>query len=95
MPKPITAIGFRGMNNLEQSPGIFLDDAKRITPKIALNVEVLDGGKLVRRQGYKLEIALPGVHSLWADSVMLAVANGILYRIDGSTANMTLSAQRE
>jgi hypothetical protein len=74
------------MNNLQQAPGILLDDAKRITPKIALNVEVLDGGKLVRRQGYSLKIPLPGVHSLWADSVMLAVASGILYRIEGSTA---------
>jgi|WetSurMetagenome_2_1015567.scaffolds.fasta_scaffold58546_3 hypothetical protein len=84
--QPIKGLGFRGMNNLETAPGILLDDAKRITPKIALNVEVLDGGKLVRRQGYSLEIPLPGVHSLWADSVMLCVASGILYRIEGSTA---------
>ena len=74
------------MNNLEQAPGILLDDAKRITPKIALNVEVLDGGKLVRRKGYALKIALPGAHSLWAGSVMLVVANGILCRIDRDTA---------
>jgi len=74
------------MNNLEQAPGILLDDAKRITPKIALNVEVRDGGKLVRREGYGLEISLPGAHSLWAGSVMLVVANGILYRVDGNTA---------
>jgi hypothetical protein len=82
--QPIKGLGFRGMNNLETAPGILLDDAKRITPKIALNVEVLDGGKLVRRQGYSLKIPLPGVHSLWADSVMLCVASGILYRIEGS-----------
>jgi hypothetical protein len=86
MPRPITALGFRGMNNLEQAPGILLDDAKRITPRIALNVEVTDGGKLVRRKGYALEIPLPGAHSLWAGSVMLVVAAGILYRVDGDTA---------
>jgi hypothetical protein len=86
MGKSVTAVGFRGMNNLDQAPGILLDDAKRITPKIALNVEVLDGGKLVRRQGYSLHISLPGAHSLWAKSVMLVVAQGILYRIEGGTA---------
>ena len=74
------------MNNLEQAPGILLDDAKRITPRIALNVEVRDGGKLVRRKGYALEIPLPGAHSLWAGSIMLVVAAGILYRVDGDTA---------
>ena len=87
MPRPIVASGgFRGMNNLEQTPGILLDDAKRITPKIALNVEVRDGGKLVRRQGYSLKISLLGSHSLWAGSVMLAAAAGVLYRIEGETA---------
>jgi hypothetical protein len=85
MPRSVVALGFRGMNNLEQAPGILLDDAKRITPKIALNVEVLDGGKLVRREGYSLHIPLSGAHSLWAGSVMLVVAAGILYRVEGST----------
>jgi hypothetical protein len=85
MPRPLTALGFRGMNNLEQAPGILLDDAKRITPKIALNVEVLDGGKLVRRQGYSLQIPLPGAHSLWAGSIMLVVSEGTLYRVESST----------
>ena len=70
------AYGFKGMNNLDRAPGILLDDAKQITPRIALNVEVQDGGKLVRRQGYALHIPLPGAHSLWAGSVMLAVAAG-------------------
>ena len=85
MPSPVKGLGFRGMNNLDQAPGILLDDAKRITPKIALNVEVLDGGKLVRRQGYSLQIPLPGAHSLWAGSVMLVVAAGVLYRVEGDT----------
>jgi hypothetical protein len=85
MPRPITALGFRGMNNLPQAPGILLDDAKRITPRIALNVEVTDGGKLVRRKGYELEIPLTGAHSLWAGSILLVVAAGILYRVVGNT----------
>ena len=74
------------MNNLEQAPGILLDDAKRITPRIALNVEVRDGGKLVRRKGYALSIPLPGAHSLWSGSIMLVVAAGILYRVNGNAA---------
>lgn len=89
--KLITAYGFRGMNNLAQAPGILLDDAKRITPRIALNVEVTDGGKLVRRKGYALEIPLPGAHSLWAGSVLLVVAAGILYRVDGKSASAIAS----
>ena len=78
------AYGFKGMNNLNRAPGILLDDAKQITPRIALNVEVQDGGKL--GAGYALHIPLPGAHSLWAGSVMLAVAAGVLYRVEGSTA---------
>jgi hypothetical protein len=74
------------MNNLEQAPGVLLDDSKRITPKIVLNAEVTDGGKLVRRKGFALEIPLPGAHSLWAGAIMLVVANGTLYRIDGAIA---------
>jgi hypothetical protein len=86
MPRPVTGLGFRGMNNLEIAPGIFLDDAKRITPRIALNCEVTDGGKLIRRKGYKLHVSLPGVRSLWSGSVMLCVCNDTLYRIEALTA---------
>ena len=83
MARPVTALGFNGMNNLEQSPGVLLDDNKRITPRIVLNAERTDGGKLIRRQGYRQVIALSGAHSLWAGSVMLVAAGSILYRVVG------------
>lgn len=86
MPKPITAYGFRGMNNLPSMPAKLLDDERRITPAIILNAEVMDGGVIGKRQGHKRKINLPGAHSLWAESVMLVVAAGVLYRVEGSQA---------
>lgn len=86
MPKPITAHGFRGMNNLPVVPAKLLDDERRITPRIILNAEVTDGGVLRRRQGHTRKINLPGVHSLWAGSVMLCVAAGVLYQVEGARA---------
>jgi len=88
MPKPITGLGFRGMNNLPGMPGKLLDDERRITPKITLNVEVTDGGVIRCRSGYKLKLAFSGPHSLWAGSVMLYVANGFLYRVEGLQATV-------
>jgi len=87
MTKPITAIGFKGMNNLPNAPGHFIDhDSKKIIPGIAMNVEVTDGGLLVRRGGFAKKITLAGVHSLWGGSVFLGVAAGVLYHIEGVTA---------
>jgi len=83
MPKDIKGLGFRGMNNLPGMPGKLLDDERRITPKVTLNVEVTDGGVLRRRSGYKLKLPLSEPHSLWAGSVMLYVADGFLYRVEG------------
>jgi hypothetical protein len=82
--RPITAFGLRGMNNLPGMPAKLLDDEHRITPHLIVNAEVTDGGVVVRRQGFVRKINLPGAHSLWAGSVMLTVAAGVLYRIDGA-----------
>ncbi|MFA5381970.1 MAG: hypothetical protein WC356_02305 [Candidatus Micrarchaeia archaeon] len=84
--KPITALGFNGMNNLPEMPGKLLDDERRITPSFILNAEVTDGGVLIQRQGHAKKITLPGAHSLWSGSVMLVVAAGVLYRVEGVTA---------
>jgi len=86
--KPITAHGFRGMNNLPGMPAKMLDDERRITPTMLLNADATDGGKVLRRDGYDLQVSLEGCHSLWAGSVMLGVANGVLYRIDGTTTTV-------
>ena len=88
MPKPITGLGFRGMNNLPGMPGKLLDDERRITPKVTLNVEVTDGGVLRCRSGYVRKLVLTKPHSLWAGSVMLYVADGFLYRIEGLRATV-------
>lgn len=83
MPKPITARGFRGMNNLPDAPAHLMDDERRITPTIALNVEVTDGGVLLKRHGFARKVVLVGCHSMWAGSVMLCVAGGELCRVEG------------
>ena len=88
MPKlnqPITAWGFKGMNNLPEAAAKLLDREYQITPQIILNAERNDGGQIIRRKGFKLEIPLPRAHSIWSGSVLLAVADGILYRIEGTT----------
>lgn len=88
--KPIRAHGFRGMNNLPQMPAKLLDDERRITPSFILNAEVTDGGRLRKRGGYALTKSLSGCHSLAGNerglSVMLCVADGVLYRVEGVIA---------
>lgn len=86
MSKPITALGFNGMNNLLRVPGKLLDDKKLITPQIILNAIVTDGGVLKPRGGYVSQQNLAGLHSLWGGSVMLGVAAGVLYRFEGKQA---------
>jgi hypothetical protein len=84
--KPIRAWGFRGMNNLPEMPAKFLDDERRITSAVVLNAEVTDGGRLRKRGGYVLKKSLTEPHSLWSGSVMLCVAGGVLYQVDGELA---------
>lgn len=84
--KPVSAFGYKGMNNLPGEPAKLLDNERRITPKVILNAVVTDDGVLLPRQGFQQKIA-KGFHSLWAQSVMLGVgvSDSILYRIDGTT----------
>lgn len=92
MAKELKAYGFNGMDNLSKSPGYFMDDKKRITPKVVLNADVFDEGVVRRRTGHALHISLPGAHSLWSDGeVMLCIATGAggapaLFLIQGATA---------
>lgn len=86
----VKALGFNGMANVRGTPAYLLDDLKRLTPQFVLNANVLDDGRVVRRGGYQKVIALPGVHSLWAGSVMMGVAPGsneapTLYLFEGYT----------
>jgi hypothetical protein len=95
MTKPITAYGFKGMNNLPEFAANLLDKERQITPQIVLNADVTDGGVLLARGGYVLTKALTNPHSLAGEevglSVMLCVADGVtwpqaLYRVEGAVA---------
>jgi hypothetical protein len=97
MPRNFIAYGFKGMHNLPHPSAIFIDpESKKISPEVALNVEVTDEGILMRRPGFSKKISLPGVHSLYGGSVFLAVAGGVLYQIEGvkPTAIATLPGPR-
>ena len=91
--KPITAYGFKGMNNLPEFAAKLLDRERQISPQVVLNADVTDGGVLEARGGYALTAALTNPHSLVGEesglSVMLCVADGItwpqaLYRVEGA-----------
>ena len=93
--EPVTAFGFKGMNNLPDAPAVLLDKQYQITPRVILNADVTDGGVLQARGGYALTKALTNCHSLAGEemglSVMLCVADGItwaqaLYRVEGDVA---------
>jgi len=84
--KPIIIHGFRGMNNLPGIPAKMLDDERRATPEVILNGEITDSGRIRKRSGYVLKKSLTEPHSLWSGSVMLCVAGGVLYQVDGELA---------
>lgn len=93
--EPVTAFGFKGMNNLPDPPAVLLDKQYQITPRVILNADVTDGGVLQTRGGYALTKALTNCHSLAGEevglSVMLCVADGItwptaLYQVEGTVA---------
>lgn len=91
----IAAYGFKGMNNLPESPAVLLDRERQITPQVVLNADVTDGGVIQVRGGYKLTKALTNPHSVAGEesglSVLLCVADGItwpqaLYQAEGALA---------
>ena len=89
--KPVTAYGFKGMNNLPEYAAKLLDKELQITPQIVLNADVTDGGVIQVRGGYQLTVALTNCHSLWGGSIMLIVADGVtwpqaLYLVEGAVA---------
>ena len=89
--KPVTAYGFKGMNNLPEFAAKLLDRERQITPQIVLNADATDGGVLQVRGGYKLTKALTNCHSLWGGSIMLCVADGVeyptsLWMVEGQSA---------
>lgn len=87
----VKAFGLRGMNNLDRTPSMLVDDLRVITPRIVLNADAMDGAVLIKREGFAKVVSLSRPFSLWAGTVMLCVADGLnypqsLYRIMGEVA---------
>jgi len=84
--KPVTALGFRGMNNLPTPPSPMVDREKRITPHFNLNCDVQDSGVVLPSNGYQTYLSLADLHSLAGEemglSVMLGIINGVLTLIE-------------
>jgi hypothetical protein len=72
---------FRGMNNIKLAEGSFKE------PRIVLNADVTEEGRVIKRDGQTKVIDLPGAHSIWADKLaMMCAAPGKLYRIQHGNA---------
>lgn len=88
--KPVTAYGFHGMNNLPDRPANLFDKNRLITPHLIVNAEVMDGGVILPRGGFRTVQSLTGLHSLAGEerglSIMLGVAQGVLYQLEGAWA---------
>lgn len=72
--------GFTGMDNLRVTGEYQLDDQstgwkRRITPRIVLNADVING-KIVPRAGHQKILSLSQCHSLWKGSKTLCIATG-------------------
>jgi hypothetical protein len=82
----INISGFSGANNVKKDERFFVK--KGIAePRLLLNCDVDQTGKLIARVGKTLLINLPGAHSLWAgNTCCLCVANNVLYRIVNGVA---------
>lgn len=87
--RPIKLKTFGGMNNVraEGEPSVYTQHGrKECSPRVILNADVTAGGRILKRTGRRLFVPLPGAHSLWSNHhCMLAVADGKLYRINGTT----------
>lgn len=82
MTKPINISDFVGMNNIKKTERLFVGRKKSAEPRIILNADVTEGGRLLKRDGSLKIISLTSPHSLWSGTTaMLCVASGYLYRI--------------
>jgi hypothetical protein len=80
----IDIAGFSGANNVDES---FYSQKGIASPRVVLNTDVGLAGKLTKRAGKTLFLALPDAHSLYAcNSCMLCAADGALYRISQGAA---------
>ncbi|MDY6893822.1 MAG: hypothetical protein SVO01_00165 [Thermotogota bacterium] len=74
---------FTGMNNVNPT----FSNKSGVVPKILLNANPDESGRLVGRDGFELFLTLAGTHSLKAfDSCLLCAAEGKLYECSSGTA---------
>ncbi len=70
------------MNNIKKKERLFVGRKKSAEPRIILNADVTEGGRLIKRDGSTKIISLTNPHSLWSGTTaMMCVASGYLYRI--------------
>jgi len=86
--RPIRITSFTGMNNIKSSEGLFADRRRGIAePRIVLNADVTEQGRIEKRDGYTEVVTLPNCHSMWAgDTCMLAMSGSVIKRITGEVA---------
>jgi len=86
MANEIQINAFTGMQNIETAEGLFVKKGVA-QPRIILNADVSEKGRLTKREGYTEVVTLTDGHSLSKDLVScLLVMDGItLKRLDGTT----------
>lgn len=86
MPKPININAFTGMRNLEDAGDLFVKKGV-VQPRIVLNADVSDRGRLTKRDGQTKIISLSNGHSMFSGATCHLVMDGLtLKRISGETA---------
>ncbi len=75
--KPIRVGPFKGMYTRRTGEGDIS------APRVILNADVGQSGRLSKRRGYKLIVDLPGAHSLYSDGHRMYCADGThIYQVD-------------
>jgi hypothetical protein len=87
MPKKVKMNAFTGMNNIKDSEGLFVKKGGVVEPRIILNADVSEAGRIVKRDGFTKIIPLTDGHSEWAGATCHLVMDGtVLKRVNGTTA---------
>ena len=88
MAKSIRMNSFTGMCNIKDAEGLFVERGGVVEPRIILNADVSEKGRLVKRDGNTKIISLTDGHSEWAGATCHLVMDGTtLKRISGTTAS--------
>lgn len=84
MSNPITIDRFVGMNNVNRAENLFVKQGVA-QPRIILNADVTQEGRLIKRDGFTSVASLTNGHSFWAGATcMLVMDDTTLKRFDGN-----------